>query len=537
MSLKPPVGSNTPAVVAQFGIDATAHGVVADGGPSTSGTDNGSAINSTIQYAKNNGVSDILLPPGIIDASNVQPGYGINLWGCGAAGDIFDTDTGFPQVFGTTLRLRTGSNTDLIKTENFDSLTGVSSPSTYLVPSRFGLHNLVLDGNKANNSSGWALKIYGRSYAIDRVIVQNGKSGGVYSEGPGGGYDMEAQWSNFRITDCGGTGLEWRGPHDSQFFNGVVARNTGQIGIHLVRGALIGGEAMTNVHCWGNGTNWKIGTTKGTFEGVTSDSGGIILSGSGNVWNGQIFGTNTPGQFAVQLGDGTAVTVGQNTIRGHISEFKGSPVVVFAQNVTSSGSRFDVTAKMGGASRYQANGGVTTLNGAVVFGATSIVVTDASVLPASSSSLYIDDGTNRSGAIAYTGKSSNTLTGVTGVPASGFASGAGVFWANDPFGFDSFAVWDYDGTTAGLLIEKATPTSQGNHSAQKTYAGSYTALDGFVMPDGTGVTGGRIFGGTGSPNGVLSKTAGDFFFRTDTPGSANQRIYVCTGTTNWTGIV
>lgn len=46
-----------------------------------------------------------------------------------------------------------------------------------------------------------------------------------------------------------------------------------------------------------------------------------------------------------------------------------------------------------------------------------------------------------------------------------------------------------------------------------------------------------ISGGAGSPNGSLAGTAGDYFFRTDTPGSANQRIYVCTGGNAWTGIV
>ncbi len=54
---------------------------------------------------------------------------------------------------------------------------------------------------------------------------------------------------------------------------------------------------------------------------------------------------------------------------------------------------------------------------------------------------------------------------------------------------------------------------------------------------------GAIHSGTGTPAtffGVQPHQAGEYFFRTDTPGSANQRIYVCTvagspGT--WVGIV
>ena len=46
--------------------------------------------------------------------------------------------------------------------------------------------------------------------------------------------------------------------------------------------------------------------------------------------------------------------------------------------------------------------------------------------------------------------------------------------------------------------------------------------------------------GTGAP--TIAGTAGDFYFRTDTPTTADQRIYVCTvsgaaGAATWVGIV
>lgn len=55
------------------------------------------------------------------------------------------------------------------------------------------------------------------------------------------------------------------------------------------------------------------------------------------------------------------------------------------------------------------------------------------------------------------------------------------------------------------------------------------------------LTGGsRVSSGTGAP--TIAGTAGDFFFRTDTPTTADQRIYVCTvtggaGAATWVGIV
>ena len=50
----------------------------------------------------------------------------------------------------------------------------------------------------------------------------------------------------------------------------------------------------------------------------------------------------------------------------------------------------------------------------------------------------------------------------------------------------------------------------------------------------------NLSSGTGAP--TIAGTAGDFFFRTDTPSTANQRIYVCTvtgaaGAATWVGIV
>jgi len=54
---------------------------------------------------------------------------------------------------------------------------------------------------------------------------------------------------------------------------------------------------------------------------------------------------------------------------------------------------------------------------------------------------------------------------------------------------------------------------------------------------GNGITQGS--GAPSKPNGN-NPVAGDIWFRTDTPGTANQRIYICTtggGTPVWAGIV
>ena len=58
-------------------------------------------------------------------------------------------------------------------------------------------------------------------------------------------------------------------------------------------------------------------------------------------------------------------------------------------------------------------------------------------------------------------------------------------------------------------------------------------------PDGTAMPGSGasvIYSGSGAPN-IAAAPAGSYYFRTDTPSVANQRIYVATATNTWTGIL
>lgn len=50
------------------------------------------------------------------------------------------------------------------------------------------------------------------------------------------------------------------------------------------------------------------------------------------------------------------------------------------------------------------------------------------------------------------------------------------------------------------------------------------------------LAGPKLWGGTGAPATGLG-AVGDFYFRSDTPGTANQRIYAKTAAAVWTGIL
>ena len=43
--------------------------------------------------------------------------------------------------------------------------------------------------------------------------------------------------------------------------------------------------------------------------------------------------------------------------------------------------------------------------------------------------------------------------------------------------------------------------------------------------------------GSGAPAAILATAPGQYYFRTDTPGVVNQRIYIATAVGVWVGIV
>ena len=81
-----------------------------------------------------------------------------------------------------------------------------------------------------------------------------------------------------------------------------------------------------------------------------------------------------------------------------------------------------------------------------------------------------------------------------------------------------------------------TPAGAGH-----VYADALIHANAGIIMTGNGISYGTqgspaMYGGPGAPN-IPAAPAGSFYFRTDTPGTANQRIYVATATNTWTGIV
>lgn len=225
----------------------------------------------------------------------------------------------FLDLNGATLKLIDGANADLLVTDQFDALMA-NDPNGHGGPHHFAVVNGTLDGNKANNSSGWPLRIFGRAYYIDKLEIKDGASGGVFSKWGTGGRNMEAEWSNFHVHECDGDGLDIQGPHDSTFVNGFVSKNNGD-GIKTSGNA--GGDQFTNVHVWGTEHTWAWYLGKRAYlancqgEGAL---GNLLLGASGcTVVGGTFFGTSpstSTVEVGIQFGDATHTGITHCNIAG-----------------------------------------------------------------------------------------------------------------------------------------------------------------------------------------------------------------------------
>ncbi len=85
----------------------------------------------------------------------------------------------------------------------------------------------------------------------------------------------------------------------------------------------------------------------------------------------------------------------------------------------------------------------------------------------------------------------------------------------------------------GNLVTQGTSFFAANGSAA-TLA-SMNGATGAITPGTTAGLGSGMYSGNGAPN-VVGSVAGDYYFRKDTPSTANQRIYVATAANTWIGI-
>lgn len=174
----------------------------------------------------------------------------------------------------------------LIDSANFATLTGTGSTAgVYSVY----LENLLIDGNKANNTTTATigLRCYGYNWHVKHVHIKSCKGIGHYSEwstdpvSPSTGTTMNSYYDTLTINLCDGVGWQMRGPHDSQINNSTIYSCGGVAFLQEYLATKYDGSCeMTQVHifdCPGKGVDAKGGTFR--FRGLTTES--ITSSGIG----------------------------------------------------------------------------------------------------------------------------------------------------------------------------------------------------------------------------------------------------------------
>jgi len=233
-------------------------------------TDCSTAINNAITAAiARFGAGTILFPPGTyLCKSTITLASQVHLKGSG--------------IEATIIKLANGVNADLMGANtNLINLSATSGAGSTGGIYNWSVQDMTLDGNKAGQSGGtsYCLRQYGFGFIIHNVRMRNGYSGGVLSDwngGSGGTVDgMEAQVTNLKIHDCNGIGLQWGGPHDSQFSN-VLVFGSGSTNFHIAPNA----TAMIFSNCHGFSPGAGVSACSFLIEGGYGQYSNCVSEGS-----------------------------------------------------------------------------------------------------------------------------------------------------------------------------------------------------------------------------------------------------------------
>lgn len=217
---------------------ARGHSVVDYNATGDGTTDDTTAVQAAIDACNAAGGGVVFFPEGTYICSTLT--WYSNIYGVGVG------------MQSSILKLKAGTDDDLIKGYNFASLTGGDTVDGI---HDFGFRDLKLDGNKDNNAStSWCLRFYGYRPFLQDVWVANGNDGGIYSQGftstdPINGANRYGRFSNVEVSSCGGDGVYINGIGDSIFSECVIHNNSGD-GIHV--GPIGFGVKLYGCHIYGN---------------------------------------------------------------------------------------------------------------------------------------------------------------------------------------------------------------------------------------------------------------------------------------------
>ena len=256
----------------------------------------------------------------------------------------------------TILKLKASANTAIFQGANWATLNGTDSAGG---PHSWAITDLSLDGNKANNTSGWGIRVYGYGFELNRLRIYDCDNDGIASEwGKTLGFippnDMMATVTDVHSHHNGGDGINWSGPHDSVFTN-VYAYNNGSDGFHITEPANTSGagSTFTNCHSYGIGQTWAYNLAA---QGIIMDSciaegggtsstvgGQILVAGNDITIDGCLIysaGVGTPSGNVRGIVIGSGTSIAGTKIKAKINNCIANSIVLS----NDGGSNIDVQA-------------------------------------------------------------------------------------------------------------------------------------------------------------------------------------------------
>lgn len=501
-----------------YSVGSPHYFVVTDYGAVGNGvTDSTAFIQNAITAALNAGGGIVLFPPGTYISGNQTLASNVYLQGA--------------DIGATVIKLKNSANTDLFSanTANINLSGAVGAGSATGVISA-GICNITLDGNKANQSSGMSYPIrgYGYNLALQNIEIKNGYTGGILwdwnntADPASPNISIINHWDNIECHDNNGIGIQVGGPTDAQW-KSVNSYKNGSHGYHFAPNAV--GIVLSQCHGWepATGVNAVTALVEGggnkfincQMEG--SDTCQLaILANDTEFVSGEIFiptgvSPNTTG-VGVQLGQ----TSGHIAIPHQINQSGGNTTAVL---VSGSYLHTKIDNCGGGAIDYQ-NEHNTNAN-------LLIWTNGAGVLVSGRTPNYLD----------------KIIHDVSGITSDGSMNTSSLFSFGGA-GFNMFRILGSDGTPMMNCDGTDNTNTYANGTKLVGYS-DYFSTEKWELQSTTGnmalwgwmkvQNSSTFYSGSGAPsNGNGSN--GDYYFRTDTPGTANQRIYV-KSSGSWVGIV
>lgn len=285
-----------------------------------------------------------------------------------------------------------------------------------------------------------------------------------------------------------------------------------------------------------DGTNLFIqanGGVAGVYLRPTPGSNNNMLLGTGGAW--ETFNGSGAARNVLDDGNGNMQAPGTITLTGATSGL--------LVNALSSAGNAVVFIKVTGDTQYR----YLVYGDGSTFWGPGNAGQDLRIYRSGTSAFVIDNGAGGQAALTINGqfKSSSTSTTIPGFAFTSVPASAN-FGGNTGIGVDSGANMILNvatGKTIYTTVNGVAHNTLDDGSGNVSISGAITSVgaiqcNGNIQPGnpGGGATARtNMYSGTGVPSNSAGAN-GDFYFRTDTPGTANQRLYVKSAG-SWVGIL